>query len=275
MLRNRRPATALPPRASTRCGAATCSRKIRAPSPPANAISAAATARPPSLRSWQARTRSQLNRPMQRRERRFRQRRIDLAAHGRRRALRPGRSASRPVRLSSRRPDTAHCRRTFRSIVTAATTSSICPIALINSDGGMAIVCRCAGGIGVAKFVVQAVLAADERRAQGDRQVVAGQRRADQRAERLRPRRYRPSRNCRAWRSAPDRRRRPRNCAALRRSRWRPCDRGRNRRSAGSCRSRPPARAASQAPAAPPPHRSGPSFGTPTSGLTTLPPCTS
>ena len=40
-----------------RCSCGIVARSIVAPSPPAKAISASATARPPSLRSWQARTR--------------------------------------------------------------------------------------------------------------------------------------------------------------------------------------------------------------------------
>ena len=55
-------------------------------------------------------------------------------------------------------------------------TSSIWPSALISSVGGMAIVCRLPAGVDVAEFVVQAVLAADERRAERDRHVVAGHR---------------------------------------------------------------------------------------------------
>ena len=47
---------------------ATASTSNPPPNPPANAISAAATASPPSLKSWHARTSPPLNRPMHRRK---------------------------------------------------------------------------------------------------------------------------------------------------------------------------------------------------------------
>ncbi len=114
-----------------------------------------------------------------------------------------------------------------------------------------------AGGVGIAKFVVQAVLAADEGRAQGDGQIVTGQRRADQRAERLRPIGVAPAEiveNGDPPRIGPD------GHAVAQRlvdGARRPCGRCRNRRSADSCRRPRPRRAASRAPAARPPHRRG------------------
>ena len=118
-----------------------------------------------------------------------------------------------------------------------------------------------------AELVVQAVLAADERRAQRDGHVVAGQRGADQRAERLRPVGRAPAEVVEDGDAAADRPRRPRSCAPPRRSRWRPSNRCRNRRSGGSCRRRRRCRggwsSTGRSTAASP----GPSFATPTSGF--------
>ena len=118
-----------------------------------------------------------------------------------------------------------------------------------------------------AELVVQAVLAADERRAQRDGHVVAGQGRADQRAERLRPVGVAPAEVVEDGDPRADRPRRPRSCAPPRRSRWPPSGTCRGRRSTGSCRRRStmPRRLSSTG-------RStaaslGPSFATPTSGL--------
>ena len=68
------------------------------PSPPAKAISASATARPPSLRSWQARTRPASIAACSAANVCLASGGIDLRHLAAGRAVRPARSASRPVR---------------------------------------------------------------------------------------------------------------------------------------------------------------------------------
>ena len=138
-------------------------------------------------------------------------------------------------------------------------------MALISSDGGMEIGSSAACG---AELVVQAVLAADERRAQGDGHVVAGQGRADQRAERLGPVGVAPAEVVQDGDPLAGRPRRPRSCAPPRRSRWRPSSRGRGRRSAGSCRRRRRCRGGESSTGRSTAASPGPSLAAPTSGLT-------
>ena len=129
--------------------------------------------------------------------------------------------------------------------------------------------------IDVAELVVQAVLAADERRAECHGHVVAGQARHGRATRVFRADRCNPSRSCRGWPCAADRRRPPRSCGRLHRWRWPPCGTDRGRRSTDSCRrrcTRPRYESSTGRNTA---ASLGPSFATPTSGLTTLPPCTS
>ena len=151
-----------------------------APRPPASAISARATARPPSLRSWQLRTSPRADRRVDRPEERPAQLGIDpghpapVAAPG----SRP--RASRPAQPGHARRAASRLPGSLRSIVTQRRTSGTWPMALIRSVGGDG---QALAVVGV--LVVQAVLARDERRAVGQGQVVARLRGQDQRAERL------------------------------------------------------------------------------------------
>ena len=93
------------------CDRGTWPMSICAPSPPAKAISATATASPPSLRSWQARTSPARDRRVQRGERALGQLRHRPAARWPPlRCMHQRQSASRPARRASCRPGTAGCR---------------------------------------------------------------------------------------------------------------------------------------------------------------------
>ena len=127
----------------------------------------------------------------------------------------------------------------------------------------------------VTELVVQAVLAADERCAQRHGHVVAGQRGAHQRPQRLGTIGVSPAEVVENGDALRDPHRRPRSCGRLRRSHWPPCGTDRDRRSTDSSRTRAPGRGTNPAPGATPRHRSGRHSSTPTSGFTTLPPCTS
>ena len=175
------------------------------PEPPANAISASATARPPSLRSWQLRTRPGRDRRVERAEQVAGPARDRPGARGP-----PGwpltsaqsepPSSSRVVpRRKSRLPGS------FRSIVTHGADVGHVPDRADQQRRRD----REAPAL-VRVFVVQAVLAGDERRAVGQGHVAARLGGADQRAERLGPLGVAPAEVVEERDPRRDRRRRPR-----------------------------------------------------------------
>ena len=154
-----------------------------APRPPARAISARATARPPSLRSWQLRTRPRADRRVDRPEDRPAERRVDPRAPGPRRA--PGPSAQCDPPSSSRVvPDEEQ--EVARLLQVHRHAPADVGHLAHRADQERRRDRQALALVGV--LVVQAVLARDERRAVGQ-----GQRRGspcaaqDQRAERLGP----------------------------------------------------------------------------------------